>query len=123
MRIRCRVGTVALIAGTLGATRAGDRAVLEFFFFFFLPLSLWQLCQMKFEYGGGTDTLMWRSHPASVPLSPQVQVQSYSLSSFPSSSFVLRSFLWIYIFSSGGQGPLHTLSWILQDLLYLKVYF
>ena len=40
----------------------------------------------------------------------------------PTSSFILLSFVWFYIFFSTGQVLLSTLSWCLHALLCLKVY-
>ena len=42
---------------------------------------------------------------------PQLQIQSYSLSSFYPPSFVLPRFVWFYVFFSRGQVLLPILSW------------
>ena len=52
----------------------------------------------------------WGSDPCFSPPTLEEQAQSYELS-FPLTSFTLLSFVWFYIFFSGGQVLLPALSW------------
>ena len=54
---------------------------------------------------------MWGSDPCFSSPTCQGQVQSYLLSSFAPTSFILLSFVWFYIFFPGVQVLLIALSW------------
>ena len=63
--------------------------------------------------------LLWLRHlpkcgdrtPASVPSPAEGRYSPINTPVFPSSSFILPSFAWIYIFLSGGEGLLPAISW------------